>query len=66
MNINEIRLRVATIELTGRDDPEKAHSMEDTLYGAILLAIAEGHPDPDALAREALRTKKLAFPRWAA
>jgi hypothetical protein len=40
--------------------------MEDGLRHAVLEAIANGVPDPAALAREALLTEDLDFARWCA
>lgn len=48
-------------------DPEVAHSHEDDLYELVLQAIADGSvDDPPALAKCALQTKSLKFPRWCA
>jgi hypothetical protein len=48
-------------------DDEVAHGMEDGLYGAVLLAIADGTcTDPRECARLALMTKELKFQRWCA
>lgn len=48
------------------DDAESAHGLEDALYKAVLTAVAEGAPNAAELAREALKTKELKFPRYTA
>lgn len=45
-------------------DPESAHSSEDDLHQDVLKAIANGATNPAELAREALKSLKLDFPRW--
>lgn len=58
--------RVRDIEAIAGDD-EAAHSEEDSLWEAVLLAIANGETaDPAACARAALETKKIKFERWCA
>ncbi len=43
------------------------HDFEDALYEDVLRAIAEGQCDsPQDIAKEALRTKELPFPRYTA
>lgn len=47
------------------DDPEAAHSEEDTLYQDVLRAIGSGEcSDPAYCARVALDTLSLEFERW--
>lgn len=66
MTVEFVRAAVAEIEHIGGDD-ERAHSHEDTLHQAVLLAIAERTcDDPQACAKEALRTLDLDFSRWCA
>lgn len=63
MTPQDIRDRIAAINNIRHDD-EAAHGEEDDLHQDVLQAIADGAADPDALAREALRTKDLDFARW--
>jgi len=50
------------------DDPEEAHDREDALYEAVLKRIAVVSTDLFArqMAKEALKTKAIDFPRWMA
>lgn len=43
--------------------PEAA-DQERMAYQAVLVAIANGSPEPAALARCALEATKIEFPRW--
>lgn len=54
------------IKKLAKADPESAHSHEDSLHQDVLQAIADGCPEPERLARAALRTLKMKFPRWCA
>ncbi len=45
-------------------DPTFAHSQEDKLWREVLEKISETAPDPVSLAREALKTRQIKFPRW--
>lgn len=48
-----------------RGDDERAHIHEDTLYRAVLRAIALGAcDDPATCAKAALETQMLKFARW--
>lgn len=52
-----------------QNDPEAAHAEEDTLYRDVLNAIATGQfygIEAAQLARLALETQRMKFPRWAA
>jgi hypothetical protein len=63
MTIVEIRFQVEQIQtMAGRDD-EKAHGMEDALWQDVLRAIAKGSRKSRVLAREALKTLQIKFPR---
>ena len=44
-------------------DYDRAHYVEDELHRTVLQAIADGNPDAQALAREALRSTEYEFPR---
>ena len=49
------------------DDPEIAHSREDTLYRELLQAIAANvADDAQECARIALTSQDIDFPRWMA
>ncbi len=66
MNADQVRQRIATIADTA-GDPEVAHSHEDALYLDLLTAIAKGEcDDPQACAREAVKSAEMDFPRWCA
>jgi len=50
-----------------KGDAETAHSMEDELHHEVLAHIASCTcQNPAALAREALKTASIRFPRWCA
>lgn len=66
MTPESVRKAVEHIASRSCDD-EGAHSAEDALYLAVLLAIADGTAtDPAACAAEALSTRDLGFARWCA
>lgn len=65
MTPQDVRGRVIEVA-TQVQDPEAAHSDEDKLLADVLQAIADGADDPSALAREALRSLEIRFPRWCA
>lgn len=46
------------------DDDERAHAKEYYLRRFVLEEIANGHPDAQKLAKEALETEKLGINRW--
>lgn len=58
-----VRSTLATMRDIGHD-PEWLHSLEDDLYGYVLTAVANGHPDSQALAQMALETQQMNFERW--
>jgi hypothetical protein len=64
MFVQDVVVRVAEMERLGRHDPEAARCDETELHRKVLEAIADGHPKSAALAREALKTFALDFPRW--
>ncbi len=67
MKLIEIHRRVREIGGISVNDAEKAHAREDTLWSDVLQAIADGDHadiDPAVLARAALKTVELSFPRW--
>ena len=62
----DVRKRVSEIAKE-IDDPEKAHSMEDDLWELVLKTLAIGNTDdPKGICSEALKTKRIDFPRWCA
>lgn len=65
MTIADVVARVDEIE-NASGDPESAHSLEDDLWRDVLQAIADGAPNAAGLAREALKTQDISFPRWCA
>ena len=65
MTVEEVRRIVA--QIADLDcDAESAHGAEDDLHEAVLQAIADGADNAAELAREALETRKIEFPRWCA
>lgn len=64
LTVQEVVERVSEIAKEGATDPERAHANEDGLYADVLLAIVEGATNPIDLARAALATGELDFPRW--
>lgn len=65
MTPDDVRARVQHIADISADD-ESAHGAEDRLHVDVLRAVAAGHPDAAALAREALKTDDIDFARWCA
>lgn len=47
-------------------DPECAHENEDELYQKVLEEVVKGNPRARKMAKLALKTKELDFPRWCA
>jgi hypothetical protein len=65
MKVKDVIERVKAIELAS-GDCEIAHSMEDSLWGDVLQAIAQGAPHGDLLAEAVLATRNIEFPRYCA
>lgn len=65
MTKSEVKKRVKDIKESA-GDYESAHSMEDDLYLDVLNAIADGAKDAAELAKEAIKTTKINFPRHCA
>lgn len=66
MNLNDVSGELGRIRsLAG--DPEAAHGAEDDLYRRVLEAIANRTTEvlPRTLARRALDSQQIDFPRWA-
>lgn len=65
MTPSEALARLARVrDMAG--DYEAAHGAEDDFRADVLQAIADGHPDPQALASVALQTAEIEFARWCA
>lgn len=64
MTLDEIENRLREIS-RHKDDPEHAHGLEDKLWEDVLAHIAnnDGMPLNSLYAREALKTKRISFPR---
>ncbi len=60
-----VRQLLSDIEKVG-NDPEEAHSMEDTLFVLVLRSIADGSEDAQELAQLALKSLDFDFERWCA
>ncbi len=60
--IDEIRNTVHVPD--GGIDSENAHSREDELFVFVLHAIADGADNAAELARLALTSREIDFPRW--
>lgn len=65
MTVDDVKAAIAKIIEISWDD-EAAHSGEDALHRNVLQAIADGHPEPAALAAEALKSVQITFSRWCA
>jgi len=65
MTIDDIAQEIARIRSIAKDD-EAAHSATDSLYIDVLRDIANGNPNPMALAMFALQAEDIDFQRWCA
>jgi hypothetical protein len=66
VTVTEVQKWLDSIAACARDD-EAAHSSEDSLYEAVLRAIADGRAeDPREMARLALSSGEIEFARWCA
>ena len=66
LTVDEVREWVFRIEEMVFD-PEEAHEAEDSLWCRVLMEIADsGTAHPRELAKAALKTKQISFPRWRA
>lgn len=54
------------LEQLGKGDYETAHGVADELMEKALRQIAEGHADPETLARDVLIVVSADFPRYCA
>jgi len=64
-SIRDVQHRVKKIKEMS-SDPEAAYSAENHLYIDILTLIASAHPQAAELAKAALESQKLDFPRFTA
>lgn len=64
MKLQHVTSRLKAIVGLSAYDNAGAHAAEDKLHTDVLRAIAKGHPDAQALAREALKSTKINFARW--
>ena len=64
MTIEEVQNRVQDIASTA-GDPEDQHELEDKLHVDVLKQVASsGDPILSRIAKEALKTQDIDFPRW--
>jgi hypothetical protein len=65
MNLSDIEARVTAIRVWAVDseDYEKAHHAEEDLWEAVLREIAAGADNPEILARGALESRLVRYPR---
>lgn len=63
MTVEDVLKRVEAIKNIAGDD-ECAHSAEDSLWEDVLVAIAQGAPNAQELARVALNTTDIELERW--
>jgi len=64
LTIDDVRRQIQNIELC-ESDPEKAHSLEDSLHLEVLEAIGDDRcRNPRECARLAASTKDFDFDRW--
>jgi hypothetical protein len=66
MRVLHVHQRLIGIANAAHRDPEEAHDLEDKLFVDVLTEIARGEGDAAELAKAALRSRELAFPRWTA
>lgn len=65
-DVNDVKQLVELTINNAKSDSELAHSNEDLLYWSVLDAVANGNPNAVEMAKEALKTKEIDFPRWCA
>ncbi|MBD8087046.1 hypothetical protein HUK49_03580 [Limosilactobacillus sp. c11Ua_112_M] len=63
MNLKEVKKTVNNIKESVVDF-EGAHELEDDLYEAVLKEVVSGNPESKEMARIALQTKEINFPRY--
>jgi hypothetical protein len=65
MNVNDIRARVVVVRAWAIDheEYENAHKAEDQLWEDVLRLIADGAENAADLARAALDSRRVSYPR---
>ena len=63
MNLKEVKKTVNDIKESVVDF-EGAHELEDDLYEAVLKEVVSGNPESREMARIALQTREINFPRY--
>lgn len=63
MNLKEVKEAVNNIKESVIDF-EGAHELEDDLYEAVLKEVVSGNPESKEMARIALQTREINFPRY--
>lgn len=63
MNLKEVKKTVNDIKKSVVDF-EGAHELEDDLYEAVLKEVVSGNPESKEMARIALQTREINFPRY--
>lgn len=63
MNLKEVKKTVNDIKESVVDF-EGAHELEDDLYEAVLKEVVSGNPESKEMARIALQTREINFPRY--
>lgn len=63
MNLKEVKEAVNNIKESVVDF-EGAHELEDDLYEAVLKEVVSGNPESKEMARIALQTREINFPRY--
>ena len=63
MTLSEVENMVRDIN-DCKDDFEMAHEMEDDLYRDVLKEMVAGNPESKEMARIALQTREINFPRY--
>ncbi|MGM9908886.1 MAG: hypothetical protein ACI31O_03505 [Limosilactobacillus vaginalis] len=63
MKLTEVKDMVRNIN-DCKGDFEMAHEMEDDLYKDVLKEVVAGNPESKEMARIALQTREINFPRY--
>jgi hypothetical protein len=63
MRLLHVEQALLRIGMAAKTDPEAAHGLEDKLYRDVLEEVAKGESYGAELARAALRSRELMFPR---
>ena len=63
MNLKEVKKTVNDIKESVVDF-EGAHELEDDIYEAVLKEVVSGNPESKEMARIALQTREINFPRY--